>query len=254
MTTALATSVAPDVQRESAPYRNAHWYFLAVLGVTLVGFWPTFFGRVTVAAADTWHAIHGMTATLWIVALAAQSLLMSHGRVHWHRQIAWIATGLLIALVVSALYMVGVMQHNPIFPPDVRVFFAFIDLPSLLFFVSLFALALRNVAKPEAHWRFMSATALLGLPAALTRAYLRLPTFQARPATAFYGSLFTVELVLIVLIVADVRSNQRRLAYPLSLAFFVAVHVLIGPVSSSRAWRSAMHWYGSLPVFTEGSQ
>jgi hypothetical protein len=248
MTTALATSVAPDVPRASAPYRNAHWYFLIVLAVTFVGFRPTFFGRL--ATTDIWHAVHGFTATLWVVALAAQSWLMAHGRVQAHRRVAWVAAGLLITLVVSALYMVGVMQHNPIFPPEVRVFFAFIDLPTLAFFVSLFVLGLRNIATPAAHWRFMSATVLLGLPAALTRAYIQLPAFQTNPTAAFYLSLFTVEVVLVALIVSDWRANERRLAYPLSLAFFVAVHVLIGPVTSTAQWRRAMHLYGSLPMFS----
>lgn len=205
---------------------------------------------MTGGGTDAWHAIHGATATLWIVALAAQSWSMSRGIVHWHRRIAFIATGLLVALVVSALYMVGVMQHNPIFPPEVRVFFACIDLPSIVFFVTLFVLALRNILTPAAHWRFMSATVLLGLPAALTRAYIQLPVFRDPGPGPFFASLFTVELVLVALIVADWRARQRRLAYPLSLAFFVAVHVLIGPVSASAGWRAAMQWYGSLPIFS----
>jgi hypothetical protein len=67
---------------------------------------------------------------------------------------------------------------------------------------------------------------------------------------AFHGSLVTVEVILLVLIITDRRAGERRLAYPLSLAFFVAIHVLIGPVSSSGAWKTAMAWYGSLPVFS----
>ena len=113
----------------------------------------------------------------------------------------------------------------------------------------LVVLALRNVRVPAAHKRFMSATVLLGLPAALTRLYLTVFP-NVHPMLAFYGSLVTVEVILLVLIITDRRAGERRLAYPLSLAFFVAIQLLIGPVSSSGAWKAAMAWYGSLPVFS----
>jgi hypothetical protein len=59
----------------------------------------------------------------------------------------------------------------------------------------------------------------------------------------------TVEVILVALIVADHRAGERRLAYPLSLTFFVAVHALMLPVSASNAWVSLMSWYVKLPFF-----
>jgi hypothetical protein len=67
--------------------------------------------------------------------------------------------------------------------------------------------------------------------------------------TALHGSFITVELILIVLIVADRRAGERRLAYPLSLAFFVLVHALMLPVGGSSAWGAFTQWYSQLPVF-----
>ena len=241
------TGAAPGVRSRSVSYGHAHWYFLAALAATLAGFWPSFFRHL--GAADFWHSLHGITATLWIVGLATQSWLMSRGRVRWHRRVAWGVLLLLPILVISALYVVGVMQRNPAIPPFLHPFFAFIDLPSIAFLVVLVVLALRNVRVPAAHKRFMSATVMLGLPAALTRLYLTVFP-NVHPMLAFHGSLVTVEVILLVLIITDRRAGERRLAYPLSLAFFVAIQVLIGPVSSSGAWKAAMAWYGSLPVFS----
>lgn len=60
---------------------------------------------------------------------------------------------------------------------------------------------------------------------------------------ALHGSLITVELILVALIVSDRRNGERRLAYPLSLAFFVLIHALMLPVSGSAAWGAFMRWY-----------
>lgn len=229
-------------------YRHAHWYFLAALAAIVAGFWPSFFRPL--GAGDFAHSLHGVTATLWVIALAAQSWLMSRGLVTWHRRVAYIALLLLPVLVVSALHMVAVMFSNPQMPPFLPPLLAFIDLPSVAFLVVLVTLALRNVRNPEAHKRFMAATVLLGFPPALTRLYARLGAPTVDFMTALHGSMVTVEVILMVLIVADYRRGERRLAYPLSLAFFALVHALMLPVSASEAWGSLMRLYTGLPFFT----
>jgi hypothetical protein len=237
----------------SAPrsYGHAHWYFLAALAVIVAGFWPSFFRPL--GAGSFGHSIHGVTATLWIVALAAQSWLISRGQLIWHRRVAAGSVLVLLpVLVLSALYMVKVMFDNPDMPPVLPPLLAFIDLPSVVFMTVLVALALynvRSVYNPEAHKRFMAATVLLAFPPALTRLYARVFAPRVDFIMALHASFFTVELILVGLIVADRRAGQRRLAYPLSLAFFVAVHLLMFPVASSAGWQDAMAWYRGLPIF-----
>jgi hypothetical protein len=235
---------APAVVRT---YRHAHWYFLAALGAIVAGFWPSFFRPL--GSRDFAHSLHGITATLWVVTLAVQSWLMSRGLVIWHRRVAFGAGLLLPTLVLSALTMVAAMLVNPEMPPFLPPLLAFIDLPSVAFLVVLVVMALRNVRTPAAHKRFMASTVLLGLPPALTRLYARVFAPQVDFMTALHGSFVTVEVILIALIIADLRAGERRLAYPLSLAFFAAVHGLMLPVSSSAAWHAVLKWYGQLPVF-----
>lgn len=218
-----------------------------MLAVTLAGFWPTFLARLV--TTDFWHSLHGFTAIGWILGLAGQSWLMSRGRVRWHRRMAVVMLVLLVLLVTSALYVVGTMQHNPVFPPDVRTFFAFIDIPSTVLLVLLVGLGLANRRTPAAHKRYMAATALLGLPPALTRLYLNLFAPPLVPLVAFHLSLLTVHVIVVALIVNDLRSGERRLAYPMMLVFYLAIQVLIGPVSASGPWRALMAWYGGMPWF-----
>ena len=224
-------------------YQHAHWYFLAALAAIVGGFWPSFFRPL--GAGDVAHSVHGVTATLWVVALATQSFLMSRGLVRWHRRVAYGALTLLPVLVVSALQMVAVMFANPQMPPFLPPLLAFIDLPSVAFLVVLVTLALRNTRTPAAHKRFMSATVLLGLPPALTRLYARVLAPRVDFMMALHGSFLTVELILVALIISDRRAGERRLAYPMSLAFFVVVHALMLPAAGSDAWQSMMQWYAA---------
>lgn len=250
----MTTSALPRAESAVATsipvrtYRHAHWLFLVALAGIVAGFWPSFFRPL--GAGDLAHSVHGVTATLWVVILATQSWLMSQGRVAWHRRVAWGALLLLPVFITSAFYMVAVMFANPQMPPFLPPLLAFIDLPSVLFFILLVTLALRNLRTPAAHKRFMAATVLLGLPPALTRLYARVLAPHIDFMGALHGSFLTVELILVALIVADRRAGERRLAYPLSLAFFLGVHSLMGPVSASESWRTLMAWYVGLPVFS----
>lgn len=243
--TATAIPASPPHPRP-ATYRHSHWYFTAALAAIVAGFWPSFFRPL--GAGDLAHSVHGVTATLWVVVLIVQSVLMSRGLVTWHRRVARWALLLLPVLVLSALQMVAVMFSNPEMPPFLPPLLAFIDLPSVAFLVVLVTLALRNVRTPAAHKRFMAATVLLGFPPALTRLYARVFEPVVSFPLALQLSFVTVEVILIALIVADRRAGERRLAYPLSLAFFAAVHALMIPVAGTEAWKALMAWYVGLPV------
>jgi uncharacterized membrane protein YozB (DUF420 family) len=236
----------PFARRSTASYPHAHWYLLAALAAIVAGFWPSFFRPL--GAGDVSHSLHGMTATGWVVALIVQAWLASRGHRAWHRRVAIGALLMLPVFVVSALQMVHVMFLNPDMPPFLAPLLAFIDLPSVAFLLVLVALALRNVRSREAHKRYMASTVLLGLPPALTRLYQRILP-EAGFMIALHASLFTVEAILVILIVADWRTGQRRLAYPLSLAFFVLLHAAMVPVAASATWTSLMASFNGLPIF-----
>jgi uncharacterized membrane protein YozB (DUF420 family) len=225
-------------------YRHAHWYLLAALAAIVAGFWSSFFRPLT--GGSTWHTLHGLTATGWVVALILQSWLIARGHRAWHRRVAWCALALLPVMIGSALYMVQVMQGNPQMPPFLPPLLAFIDIPSIAFLILLVTLALLNVRRPAAHRRYMVATVFLAFPPALTRLYARVLTPWVDFPMALHGSFLTVELILTALIIGDRRAGQRHLAYPISLVFFIAVHALMMPVSSTDGWRSFMTWFASL--------
>lgn len=229
------------------PYRRAHWFLLVALAAIVAGFWPSFFASL--GAGDFAHTLHGVTATLWVCALVLQSWLIAHHLRKWHRRVACGALLLLPVLVGSALYMVGAMQNNTRMPPALPPLLAWIDLCSLPFLLLLVGMGLASVRQPAAHVRWMTATVLLGLPPALTRLYARVLAPHVDFMAALHGSFVTVELACVVLIVADLRAGERRLAWPLSLVFFGAVHATMGMAAGNAGWQEFLQWYGALPWF-----
>ncbi len=213
----------------------------------IAGFWPSFFRSL--GAGETWHTVHGVTATLWVVALALQAYLASAGFIRWHQIVAGVALVFLIVMCAAALLMVAVMQRNPDMPPFLPPVLAFVDLPSIAFLLLLVGLALGNVRRPPVHKRYMAATVLLALPPALGRLYARLFEAQMDFMTALHAAFFTVDIILLALIAVDGRARRRYLPYPLSLGFFVLVQLLMVPVGTSGVWRGFISWYSSLPVY-----
>lgn len=64
------------------PYSKAHFYVLALIPITVLAFWQNYFGRLDEAPIE--HHFHGITSTLWILLLAAQSWLIHNNKVSLH--------------------------------------------------------------------------------------------------------------------------------------------------------------------------
>ncbi len=235
---------SPPVRPPGAPsYRHAHWYFLAALGVIVAGFWGSFFSPA--APRDVVHSVHGITATLWLVLLAGQSFLMSRGMVRWHRRVARGAFLLMPVMLLSAVHIVRFMIVNATIPAPIGPMLALFDLPAVAFTAAYFGVGLANVRRPAAHKRFMAATVLPGLSPALARLFQTLgsPSFFF----ALHASLVVTHLVLVALIVSDWRHGIHERAYPIALAFFVALHLVLVPVGSSAWWGNLMQRFAAAP-------
>ena len=65
------------------PYPRAHFYVLAVMAVTVIGFWESYF---SVWSDVPWqfHA-HGVAASIWVMMVMAQSWTAHHRQLPLHR-------------------------------------------------------------------------------------------------------------------------------------------------------------------------
>ena len=177
---------------------------LAAFGVVFLGFWPTFYQPLT--SGTTVRNVHGVTSTLWYMALVVQPWLVTNGYVRWHRRVAVAVIALLPVLVVTALMNTRMMLTRSALPPAARPLIAYLDVTLVALFIALFLLGLRNRRTPAAHKRYMVSTALVGFPPAITRFVSR--TFGINPFVAINISFFVVELILITLIVVGLATGR----------------------------------------------
>jgi uncharacterized membrane protein YozB (DUF420 family) len=243
VSTAATSSVpSPIASRQPArrSYAHAHWYFLAAFLAIVAGFWPTFFRPM--GSGTALRNVHGITSSLWYFVLMAQSWLMSRGLVQWHRRVAMSAIVLLPILSVTALGNTSAMLTASIIPPEGRPIIAFVDFQLVAQIWVLVGLGLLNRRTPPAHKRFMAATAIPGLSPALARLFGRLGINTFGPVPT---ALMATNVILLLLIAADWRTGEKRLAYPLLLAWNIAIQIVIMPLSATSAWLAFCRWFAS---------
>src|SRR4028119_1494920 len=92
------------------PYRNAHWWLLLLLPLTALAFWPNYFGNLR-AAPYAFH-VHGVTATLWILLLAAQSWTIHERKNALHRKLGYASFALFPFFFVGGLLVIHTMAEK----------------------------------------------------------------------------------------------------------------------------------------------
>lgn len=255
MSTAIPTRGTPSRVNghgsEVFGYRQAYLYFALAFVVTMAGFWPSFFTRL--GGTDGSHMIHGISATLWMIVPIVQARLISRRKFKSHRRLGKGALLLAPVVVVTGLHMVQIMllkafQNAPGLSQALRLQFAVLDISALVLFVLFLMLALKAIYQKDvkAHAQYMSCTVLLALEPALERLLLFWLPGIGGFDVALNLTLFIMEAIVAVLLYAEWRSGRVRPPYVATFAFFVAVHLLLEPVSASTTFLRFAHWFATL--------
>lgn len=148
------------------PYRHAHWYLLSLFPLAALAFWPSYLSQFRTASVE-FH-MHGITATLWLILLIAQSWTIHHDRRQLHRTVGT------ASLVLFPLFLMG---GNGIFfgmadryvagEPFQAMYaprLAWLDFVGVGGFAYCFYEALRLRRKVHLHSGYMLATVIFLLP------------------------------------------------------------------------------------------
>jgi hypothetical protein len=153
------------------PYRHAHWYILGLIPLIGLAFWPSYW---SVLGSTTWqYHVHGLTAFLWLMLLAAQSWTIQHGDRASHR-VAGLGSLLLFPLFMAGgavLFLGMAMRMNA--GSEFHVLYsarlAWIDVASVAMMLVFYHEALRHRRKVKLHSAYMLATTIALLPPILGR-------------------------------------------------------------------------------------
>jgi uncharacterized membrane protein len=232
------------MQARTAPlYASAPFYFLLLLLVALVGFFPSYYSKL--GSAKAVHQFHGGVATLWMLLLIGQAWLMRRRQLALHRTIGK------SSIVLAALFVVsGLMITHEMVTGDggfARRFgprLAFIDISSVAFFVFAYLMAIHHRREVQLHARYMACTALPLLPPALSR--LLGHYVLADGATfgqAFHLSFVAAELVVVALLVHDWRGGNVRPPYVILLAVLLVQQLSYELAPHIGPWMGLLEWY-----------
>lgn len=233
------------MQRTGTLYHNAVFAFIALAMAAAVGFWPTYFSRLSESSIHA-HA-HGLAMSAWVLLLIGQAYLIRTGRRSIHRQLGKLSFVLVPIIVLATMSFANAsLRDDGLVAFRLHIFYIQVHLVFL--FVLAYTLAIRNRRNPAVHARFMICTALTLLDPIFARVII----FNIwMPDNIAYVQAITyalVDLILIGLIASDWRREWRLRVYPAMLAAFVTLQVPNFLVVQTGAWRSFAAWFQGLPL------
>ena len=176
---ATTASLASETPR-SAPRRVVRTRFYVALsafmvGIVVVGFWPSYFGPMLAGniARPAVIQVHGLVFVGWMALLMAQVILAARGQIQRHRRIGrygigygWLVLvmGLVVGPAAAALHV-----RAGEWTTDRGAAFLLVTFGDMVLFGACFIAAVAYRTRPEIHKRLMVAATVALLFAAVGR-------------------------------------------------------------------------------------
>lgn len=236
------------------PFRFAAYVIIAMIGTTIVAFWPSYFSTLT--SAPWGFHFHGVTASLWMLLLAFQSWSI-HGRQRRLHRIAGIGSLVLFPffLAGSMAVVLSMAQATPV-DPFYQVYGArlgVMDVTTPIILGWLYFHALSDRRNTQLHARFMMATPLLLIMPIISRLATRfIPALAMHGPEDFHLFVWGMRIANTVSVAcaAWLFATSPRFGRPFLVTgiFMLGQAVLFETVALTRAWPSAFTAMGRLPM------
>lgn len=233
------------------PYPRAWLVLLLLLGLTGLAFWPSYFGKLD-AVPWQFH-VHGVTATLWMLLLVVQGLLIHGGRRAGHRLLGTSVVLLVPAFLAGGLLVMGTMAQgkSPFHAMYAHRLIA-IDFFATVGFAGFVAAALAQRRSVAAHAGWLMATPLLLVSPVLARLFTGfLPPFAMRgleDLPRFAGSVHLAQQVaLAIAIVLALQARQHAKPYLWAAALLGVQSVGFQFFGDLNAWNALCQSWAATP-------
>ncbi|MCC5869478.1 MAG: hypothetical protein JJU27_13315 [Gammaproteobacteria bacterium] len=229
------------------PYPRAHLVLLALVPLTLLAFWPSYFSRLGDVSL-AFH-LHGVTASLWLMMLIAQSWLIQRRSVALHRLAGRASFVLVPAFLAGGLLLLKAMAQHATMPaqPLMQIYgtrLGILDVIAMGGFAGLYFGALANRRSVQLHARYMLATPLLLLSPTLTRilvVYLPPLTIRSPEDFALFGTAVQVSNAIALLIAIALYASAPRHGR----AFAITAGLIVLQILTFQ-WVGDMSWWRGL--------
>jgi hypothetical protein len=254
----MTVSAQAEVARRVA-VASSHRFYVRMaavcLAVAVVGFSPTYWiplFRGTLAVPAISH-VHAAVFYGWTGLFLLQTWLAGNRRLSRHRElgVAGVALATAMVFVGMAAAVVSLKQSTADgFGAAARAF-TIVPVSAILFFATLFTVALLQVKKLETHKRLMLVATVSLLQAAVGRWFVMFlaPASAAgvpvSPPPVFVTIMpgLVSDLLIVAAMIHDRRTNGRvHPAYWVAGGALVALQVLRVPISTTAAWTQMANW------------
>lgn len=239
------------------PYSKAHYYMLAILPITVLAFWQSYFGKLTDAPIE--HHIHGITGTAWIVLIALQSWSIHQGNVSLHR-LTGKALFILVPPMIGAFALVthaGALKSVAGSVFYIKFGQALLTTDAMLTFSTAIQvyLALRFRRQVYLHSAFMISTVIGLLPPILSRLFAAIvPGMTIRGPDTLYRFEYCLQLSIVVSVVISLFMfwRYRRSGWPWILAAVLSASMLLLylTLGQTELWQDYVAWLARQPAET----
>ena len=228
-------------------FKNIEYLGVGLLVASFIGFWPRYFSKFFDGTAEFpyYFHLHTATATLWVLLLIIQPILIRKNQRKWHRIIGKCSYALVPIVLISAI----LLRHYQIISEPVNTAKRlFGTLGHLLIFVFGYGTAIIYRKHPQVHARGMIVTGLTLVSPSLGRMFYLVLGVQA-PWAFYLGVAPVIFGMLISFIYLERNSSQGRWVFPSTLILFLFYHTILRSGVSFPAWWEAFtRWFVSLPL------
>lgn len=234
-----------NVTKKQIDFGYSGYYFMGVLVLVILGFWPSYFAKFIDRTADftLYFHFHAVTATLWLALLIVQPILIQKKKLQLHRLLGKTSYLLIPLIFLSVMLLAHHAKSGITENLGLRLWVPFKDL--LILGVAFFiAIRYRRVA--PLHARGMIAAGIVLIEPALVR-FMR-NVFFPDGGPAYLVTIGLLYAVLIGLIIMERKQKQGRWIFPLILGLYLFVHSVILFRIQIAPWEAFAQWFLSLPL------
>lgn len=239
------------------PYAKTHYYMLLLLAVTVLAFWPSYFGILPQAPLG--HHLHGITGTLWVLLIAAQSYSVQSRKFRLHRLMGK-AVFVLAPVLIGSFALVtwlGAIKSVADHPFYVQAGHALLTGDALLTLATplIVYLALRHRRNRFEHGALMISTVFALLPPILARVMNNyVPGLEIEGLDTLYRfeSALYISIALTIAIAMYLYFRNRAHGWPwlLGAGITALLWVLYETLGQTSVWESAVQMIAAMPPVT----
>lgn len=223
-------------------YRQSSFFFLALIGLVLLGFSKTYFFRLDESLPLFVH-LHVLFVGGWVLLITGQAFLIRTGQRAVHRHLGDLGFVLAPAIIISGVYLSRAHfdQRLGSIGLSNNLEFLWWSLSHFLLFGLFFSLAIANRKTAILHARYMIVATLLFVPPTLLRVFDQLG-LRVGELSSLNSAFIVTDLMLLALLVHDLRHGNPRLPFAAGLGAFLLVQLATPLAGESTLWASLANW------------